>query len=271
MPRPLDKNRIARQVAEMNGNNLPSLSTVAILMLVAILTAWLGVGGAVISEAKAQGLLNFLKDWQTLIGVIGAALIGWMAVAPVWRQVRIMGAQAASQLQPILLSDLEAIDADLAFIDQIRGIEDGLRRVSATMDFWEQGDIALVDILAKELVATRAAIDRLGEAEWGRFCDRLRLARTQRAEREELRRTIARIRERSQDLTLRQRGPPDESRMQFLDRIAPRFVRSVHEFIEVTRRTMSDALRHHEIRLRAERRRLLAKGEEIDRSLELLH
>lgn len=255
----------------MNGSNLPGLPTIATLMLTAVLATWLGISGALISDAKAQGLLNVLKDWQTLIGVIGAALIGWMAVAPVWRQVRIMGAQAASQLQPILLADLDAIDADIAFIGEIRAIENGLGKLSAAIDFWEKGDIALVDVLAQELTSFQAAIDRLGAAQWGRFCDRLRLTRTQRTEREELRRTVVIIRDRSQNLRSRQRGPSDESRMQFLDRIAPSFVKSVHEFIEVTRRTMSGALLQHEIRLLAERRRLLAKGEEIDRALELLH
>ncbi|MDA9529251.1 hypothetical protein [Bradyrhizobium sp. CCBAU 25338] len=256
----------------MNGNNLPGLATIAALMLAAVLTTWLGISGAVISDIDARGILKVIQDWQTLIGVVGAALIGWMAVAPVWRQVRIMAAQAASQLQPILVSDLEAIDADIAFIGEIRAIQNGLGKVSATIDFWEKGDIALVDVLANELLALRASIDRLGDVNWGRFCDRLRLTRIQRTERADLRQIIASIHDESRALTLRQQqGSPDESRMQFLGRIAPHFVRSVHEFIDSTRHAISDALANHEIRLRAERRRLLAKGEEIDRSLELRH
>jgi hypothetical protein len=241
------------------------------LMLAAVLTAWLGIGGAVISEIRAVGILKMFQDWQTLIGVIGAALIGWMAVAPVWRQVRIMGAQAASQLQPILISDLESIDQDIAFIDKIRSIENSLGGLSARIDFWEKEDAALVDILAKELLAIRNAIDGLTDNEWGRFCDRLRLTPIQRTERGELRRTIASIRERSTELARQQHGSNSESRMQLLGRIAPRFVNGVNRFVERTRMIMGGALTHHELLLQVERRRLIKKGEEIDRSLELLH
>lgn len=255
----------------MNGSNLPGLPTFAALMLAAVVTTWLGISGAVITDVNAQGVLNFVQGWQTLIGVAGAALIGWMAVAPVWRQVRIMGAQAASQLQPILVSDLEAIDQDILFLKEVRKIDTGLGSLSAQMEFWEGGDVKLVEVLAQELLAIRTAIDRLENVNWHRFCDRLRLTPVQRTERAQLRRMIARVRKRSTELTLRQRGPTDEPKPQFLARTAPAFLSSMHEFIERARDVMSAALAHHETRLLTERRRLIAKGEEIDRSLELLH
>jgi hypothetical protein len=74
---------------------LPGLPTMATLCLIVVLTCWLGIGGAVISEIKVQGFLQTMEKWQTLIGVGAALAVGYIAVRPVWRQVKIMGAQAA--------------------------------------------------------------------------------------------------------------------------------------------------------------------------------
>ena len=50
------------------------------------MVSWLGIAGPILSEASAKGVYKFMKDWQTLIGVAGAFVVGYIAVLPVWRQ-----------------------------------------------------------------------------------------------------------------------------------------------------------------------------------------
>jgi hypothetical protein len=68
-----------------------------ILFLVVLLSVWLGVAGALVSDAQAKGFIEFVGEWQTLLtGVlaIGAAII---TVVPVWRQLKELRAQSAAQ------------------------------------------------------------------------------------------------------------------------------------------------------------------------------
>ena len=57
------------------------------MMLVVVLTAWLGIAGAILDDTKSNGLYKFLSNWQTLIGALIALAAALVAVRPVWQQV----------------------------------------------------------------------------------------------------------------------------------------------------------------------------------------
>jgi hypothetical protein len=92
--------------------NLPGLLPISILMLAAILVAWLGIAGPIINDVKATGFISILEKWQTLIGVAGAFIVASIAIRPVWRQLQLQGAQAGLQLLPRLEKDMEDFDGD---------------------------------------------------------------------------------------------------------------------------------------------------------------
>jgi hypothetical protein len=82
------------------------------IILIMLLSVWLGVAGAVISDAEARGFWKFVEAWQSLLtGVlaIGAAVI---TVKPVWRQLSELQAQSAAQAYEILRQQTLVVEAD---------------------------------------------------------------------------------------------------------------------------------------------------------------
>ena len=59
----------------------------------------------------AQYAFN-VKDWQTLIGVAGAFIVGYIAVLPVWRQVKETQRQAAGAAITPLMKTAETLEVE---------------------------------------------------------------------------------------------------------------------------------------------------------------
>jgi hypothetical protein len=62
-----------------------------------------GLGSTLLSEAKAKGLYEIIKDWQTLIGIGGALLAAWLAARPVWEQLASLNLQNEQRTHEILI------------------------------------------------------------------------------------------------------------------------------------------------------------------------
>ena len=90
----------------------------SLILLSCILAAWTGIGGAFLSEAQANGCYKELKDWQTLMGVVGASIIAWIAVLPVWRQVVETQRQAAGAAIIPLMKTVETLEAERKVVFQ---------------------------------------------------------------------------------------------------------------------------------------------------------
>jgi hypothetical protein len=245
---------------------LPGLPTMATLCLIVVLTCWLGIGGAVISEIKVQGFLQTMEKWQTLIGVGAALAVGYIAVRPVWRQVKIMGAQAALLLGPAIQEDLDAIDRDKGIIARLRLCDAPLRDIGDQIEFAkDRDDIGFVSEINAALIAYRARIEGLPEADWAHFCHRLRLDDRQRHERNEFRDSIAKLKDASERLSMRQ-----QARGEMNAALAKSFIADVREYIVKTRDVLRDAFPRQEIRILLERKRLLQRGKVITDAMDAI-
>lgn len=91
----------------------------SILLLVVVLAVFTGVAGSVFSEVEAKGIYEILKDWQTLIASIIALVAAYIAVKPSWQQVRIMGAQASTDLFHVAQKEADELKSDLEAIGHL--------------------------------------------------------------------------------------------------------------------------------------------------------
>lgn len=82
--------------------------SIALLMLTAVLTAWLGIIGPVFSEMGTLGFYEFIKEWQTLLSGLVAILAAFIAARPVWKQLKAQSFQTSIAMHATL-SDRAAL------------------------------------------------------------------------------------------------------------------------------------------------------------------
>jgi hypothetical protein len=109
----------------------------SLLMLAAVLAVWLGIDGPFITDASTKGWYEVLKDWQTLIGVIAAFIVGYMAVLPVWRQVKETQRQAAGAAIIPLMKTAETLEEERKVVFDARQAMDA---VPPLTDDYENAD-----------------------------------------------------------------------------------------------------------------------------------
>lgn len=78
-----------------------------------------------------------VKDWQTLIGVAGAFAVGYVAVLPVWRQVKETQKQAAGAAIIPLVKTAETLEIERKSVFDAR---QAMSRVPAITDEYESED-----------------------------------------------------------------------------------------------------------------------------------
>ncbi len=120
----------------------------------------------------------FLNRYQTLLGVAGALVAAGMAAAPVWRQVKLSGMQAALQLQPVIEAMEEEIGDDSRIVASIIIIE---RRIDnlvflADVAMEEGAEGPITGHIHRELIEIDDLIDIASEKNIPRFVARLRLS-----------------------------------------------------------------------------------------------
>ena len=149
------------------------------MMLVIVLTAWLGIAGAILDDTKANGLYTFLSNWQTVLGALIALAAALVAVRPVWQQVAETQKQVAETRKQSALQTLEhlrnrsnAIEHEQALTFQAQGhvgkaenLLQSLRSVSLQH---------LLEVLEKqlrerikELEGLSVDLERAGYEHWG--------------------------------------------------------------------------------------------------------
>ncbi|MGO4715435.1 hypothetical protein [Bradyrhizobium sp. 2TAF24] len=189
--RRLDTGLDARHARSMKPT-LPGLLPISLIMLTAVLVVWLGFAGPLISETDAKGWLAVVEKWQTLIGVLGAFGVGYLAVRPVWRQVRIQGAQAAMQMLPVIEQEHEATQRDFALLSDVLAV---LRNIDHMYDKLTD-DETYDDRFSVAEASTKTILDyldNLHSPRWEEFVGRLTLTRHERVVRQRLHGTIKTI------------------------------------------------------------------------------
>lgn len=78
-----------------------------------------------------------LQDWQTLIGVAGAFVVGYIAVLPVWRQVKETQRQAAGAAIIPLTKTAETLELERKAVFDVRQLMSEVPRLT---DEYENGD-----------------------------------------------------------------------------------------------------------------------------------
>jgi hypothetical protein len=109
----------------------------SILILACALGAWTGIWGAIFSEAQASSIYKELKDWQTLIGVGFACLTAWIAVLPVWRQVKETQRQAAGAAIVPLTKTVEKLEVERKVVFDARH---ATSPIPGLVDEYDNGD-----------------------------------------------------------------------------------------------------------------------------------
>ena len=84
----------------------------------------------------AQYAFN-VKDWQTLIGVAGAFIVAYIAVLPVWRQVKETQRQAAGAAIIPLMKTAETLEVERKVVFDARQAMSGVPRLT---NEYENGD-----------------------------------------------------------------------------------------------------------------------------------
>lgn len=245
-------------------------AAISLLVLAAVLAVVLSVGIPIVLAAEPIKVSDWLGFAGAIAAFAGAILVAKIAVAPVWRQVNIMASQAALELYPILEADLTEVDRDKVFLNSIWKIGDGLKKVTARVDFADQSDRLLAEAIANELINLRGMIDRIAEEEWQRFYGRLRLEEGLREQRKELRRHLARIKEKSLELTRRQSTPQGVDRTKFMETITSTFITDVNRFFEAAAGNLAVDLTLQTVSLSKERDRLIRRGAELREAMEIV-
>lgn len=156
-------------------NQRHDLLAISLLIFAAAIVALTGVSGPLLSENQSKGMYEILKDWQTLIGVLVAVAIGYVAVLPVWRQVRIMSSQAAIQMLPVIYAEANELDRDRGTLDKIRDVQFGLSTAEMFCNLDRGDGHPFVSEAVKHLGETKAQIEAMKD-ELERFQKRVGLS-----------------------------------------------------------------------------------------------
>lgn len=243
---------------------------VGLLCLAAVLAPLLSIGIPLLVSPEPVKLSDWLGFAGAIVGITGALLVGRIAVAPVWRQVNIMGAQAALQLYPILEQDLQHIDEDAVLLKRLWGIQGKVRDLSASIEFWEESKVALVEVLAQELSSVRHQIKSITPDDWTRFHSRLRTPLGKSPKRQNLQHLFDKINDHAADLVRQQHFTHGRPRAEYLASIADIFPNKVQSFVEEAAKVAALNLALNGDDLASERRRLLAKSDELQRAIGVL-
>lgn len=140
--------------------------------------------GASIAQPAIEALQGFicaeffLNRYQTLLGIAGALVAAGIAAAPVWRQVKLSGMQAALQLQPVIEAMEEEIGDDSRIVASIVVIKRRLEILIFLADVaTEEGaEGPITGSIHQELIKIDDLMDIATEQDVPRFVARLRLS-----------------------------------------------------------------------------------------------
>ena len=166
--------------------------SIAVLMLTAALAILLSVGIPIVLAPEPVKLSDWLGFGGAFVGAAVAFIVARVTVGPALRQVRIMGAQAAMQLLPAVKEELALIDGDAVFLADLEGFQMKLQQITAKVDFWEEDESKLFDLIESELISSRGIVKAL-KSQWPQFADRLELTNSQRAARATLRELMEQV------------------------------------------------------------------------------
>jgi hypothetical protein len=204
----------------------------------------------------------FLNRYQTLLGIGGALAAAIIAAAPVWRQVKLTGMQAALQLQPVIV----AMEAEIA--DDLRIVEEAIiieRRIDnlfflANVACEEGAHGSIVDHVHREMGAIDDLLDIADERSMPRFVDRLRLTPEVRALRRRLRTILLAFRH-----ALRRPPPgPNKSPEQMIDE---KFCTALSEKLDRLLGQLADCYQPIRSWLEVEQEQLRASASNVQKAL----